>query len=155
MRIHTIGNQTVLTIEVLLLITLIISAISIVLKIPFMGINDYYLFAFSLAGILFIYYLGNPYFWYSSEGEVFTFRNKGIFFKKKEISFPKYKLSHYKIKRGIRKKLELYIKSKHSEKGIIKVVMTISYLNRKQLKYLDASLERNIKEQENNNIRLI
>lgn len=102
---------------------------------------------YALVVIVFIIYRGLPQFIYDSDGEVlnFTAREPNFSFLGKRFTthteFPKRKLLSYKVKSWpLKRKLYLYIKSK--EGGPKKQSISISYLNKKDLRDLKRSLDR-------------
>ena len=97
--------------------------------------------------ILVIIYRGLPQFIYDSDGEVlnFTVREPNLAFLGsrfvKHIEFPKRKLDHYMVSAyPLRRSLTLYIRSK--ENHLVKQTISISYLNKKELRDLKRSLDR-------------
>ena len=97
--------------------------------------------------IIAIIYRGLPQFVYDSDGEVLNFtvsepnlRFLGSRFIK-HIEFPKRKLDHYKVKSyPFRRRLNLYIRSK--ENHLVRQTISISYLNKRELRDLKKSLDR-------------
>lgn len=102
---------------------------------------------FAILVMLIIIYRGLPQFVYDSDGEVlnFTVREPNLTFLGsrfiKHIEFPKRKLDRYKINSyPLRRRLTLYIRSK--ENHIVRQTISISYLNKKELRDLKRSLDR-------------
>ncbi len=113
----------------------------------FMG-GDYYVQIIGIL-ILFLFWLGYPLFRYDSEGEVLIIEaSEPIFISKlfdKQFSteFPKVKLYDFKIKSILfRRTLSLYIKGR---KGKSTLKVPISYLNSREVKYLNKSLNNILK----------
>jgi hypothetical protein len=102
---------------------------------------------FAILVILVLIYRGLPQFVYDSDGEVlnFTTREPSLTFLGsrfiKHIEFPKRKLDRYKVSSyPLRRRLTLYIRSK--ENHLVRQTISISYLNKKELRDLKRSLDR-------------
>lgn len=107
--------------------------------------------------IILLYKFGHQIFIYNSDGEVLNIKTEDPFWAKlfhqaKTLTdFPKSKLKDYEIKRGFfSRKLILYIKSKRSKKGYVKLYFNISYLNQSEISNLKLSLNRLVKKNNEN-----
>ncbi len=109
--------------------------------------NAFYLSPVAITIALFLWYRGAPVFLYDSDGEVLNFTVKeprllflGTAFLT-HIEFPKRKLTDYKIRTyPFKRILILSIKSRDGK--IKKRKITISYLNKEELRDLKSSLKR-------------
>ncbi|GEM_PF-330183 len=132
----------------LLLITLVFVWL-IPVRLVTNHVNPIYLFvAYTLLLILY-FYRGNQYFEYDTAGEVFNLKTKNFgplsFLTKfeKSVDVPISKIIDYRFINGFfRTELHLFIKSKKSKSGIIKLKFNLSYMNKKHLHKIKEDLER-------------
>ncbi|MCT6869250.1 hypothetical protein [Apibacter sp.] len=146
-------KNKVAIINIVILIIFITSFIFIYLNIPAFGKSDEFILLFSLIILLYLTYLGCPFFRYDSDGETLIFENEKSlpisFLVKESLSdFPKRKLIKFTIKNKplFKKVLEIYISSRRVNTGLSKVNFDISYLNSKQIRDIRISLNKVINE---------
>lgn len=123
----------------------------------YLGVSQYLLLLIPILFVILFYVRGRQIFEYDSDGETLNFKNRNVIsFLNKSLSdeFPKYKLISYEIINAILfKRLYITISSKKSNSLILKY--DISYLTKKELDDLIASLSKVIrknKEQEREKI---
>lgn len=123
----------------------------------YLGVSQYLLLFIPISFVILFYVRGRQIFEYDSDGETLNFKNRNVIsFLNKSLSdeFPKYKLISYEIINAILfKRLYITISSKKSNSLILKY--DISYLTKKELNDLIASLSKVIrknKEQEREKI---
>ena len=125
-------------------------------------ISPYLLIVIFISLIYLFYKSGHQNIEYNSDGEVLNIRTQDPFWvqyfpsQKTLTDFPKKKLTGFKIKKSIfSRKLELYLTSKRSQKGYVRLSFPITYLNKSEISDLKKSLNRIItknKEAEKNEI---
>ncbi len=148
-------KSKITVINILLLIIFFTSLIFSYLDISILRSNDEIVCIVSLIILLYISYLGCPYFLYDSNGETLILHNKkalpfAFLVHEKQSDFPKRKLIKYSIdnKPLFKRKLDVYISSKRVNSGLSKISFDISYLTSKQVKNLNISLNKIVKENE-------
>lgn len=112
-------------------------------------VSPYLLIGLSLFLIFIFYKLGHQNFEYNSDGEVLNIKTHDPFWiqyfpnSKVFVDFPKKKLTGYQIRNKIlTRKLDLFLKSKRTKKGYIRLTFTITYLNHSEITDLKKSLNR-------------
>lgn len=115
-------------------------------------LSPWILVSIFLGLILIVYSYGHQQFDYNCDGEVINLGTQDIFWvkyfpqKKCMVDFPKRKLNDFSIKKGfLRKELELYVESKRSQKGYVKLSFNITFLSQSEINDLKVSLNRIIK----------
>ncbi|TWP23005.1 hypothetical protein ETU08_09535 [Apibacter muscae] len=154
MKIQNKETQNKLKIvNILTLIVCVSSIIFIYLDIRSLQYRDDLVFILSLLILLYLTYLGCPFFKYDGEGETLIFQNKrslasSVFVKELQSDFPKRKLKKFNIKKSyfFKKTLEIYISSNRVSGGLSKLRFDISYLSSKQIRNLKISLDKVVKE---------
>ncbi|PQL90853.1 hypothetical protein [Apibacter adventoris] len=146
---NTYIKQKVAFINIMLLIVLLICLMLNYLNINILKKEDDIIVIISLLALLYMSYLGCPYFKYDSEGETLILKNEKSFFptflvREKQSDFPKRKLKKFAIKNKflLKKRLEIYIFSTRVQTGQTKIYFDISYLTKKQIKDLNFSLNK-------------
>lgn len=146
---NTYIKQKVAFINIMLLIVLLICLMLNYLNINILKKKDDIIAIISLLALLYMSYLGCPYFKYDSEGETLILKNEKSFFptflvREKQSDFPKRKLKKFAIKNKflLKKRLEIYIFSTRVQTGQTKIYFDISYLTKKQIKDLNFSLNK-------------
>lgn len=137
----------------LLFIGVFVSVLLIFIPISFITavVSPYVLTGLFIISIYLFYKFGHQHFEYSSDGETLNIKTQDIFWSKyfektiRIVDFPKSKLTNYKIERGIKTILELYVTSKRTSNGIAKLKFNISYLNNNEINDLKRSLSKIIK----------
>ncbi|MDR2121718.1 MAG: hypothetical protein LBP34_01200 [Flavobacteriaceae bacterium] len=142
-------KSKVTVVNITTLIIFFTSLAFIYLDIPAFGYHDEMISVISLVILLYLTYLGCPFFMYDSEGETLIFQNQkalpfSFFVKEIQSDFPKRKLKNFNIKNRFffKKILEIYISSKRVNSGLSKIDFDISYLSAKQIRDLRTSLKR-------------
>lgn len=150
---NTYIKQRITFINIMLLIVLIASCMLYYMDINILKDESILLAVINLLGLLYMNYLGCPFFKYDSDGETLIFKNEkslypSLFVSEKQSDFPKIKLSKFVIKNRplFKKKLEIYIFSRRIKKKQTKICFDISYLTSKQIKNLKISLNKVIKD---------
>ncbi|MXO32131.1 MULTISPECIES: hypothetical protein [Apibacter] len=140
-------------INIVILIVFFTSFVFIYLNVPAFGRSDEFVLFISLLLLIYLAYLGCPFFRYDSEGETLIFQNEKslpiAFLVRESLSdFPKRKLVKFVIKNKplFKKVLEIYISSKRVSSGQSKVNFDISYLNSRQIRDIRISLNKVISE---------
>jgi hypothetical protein len=158
-------KSKVTAINIIIFIILLMSLTLSYLDIAIFANHDELVFCISLFLLIYLAYLGCPFFKYDSEGETLIFQNQkalpmSFLIKETQSDFPKRKLKNFNIKKRplFKKTLEIYISSKRVNIGLSKINFDISYLNSKQIRDLNISLnkvlkENNQKEEQNGTIR--
>ncbi len=122
-------------------------------RIDFLGVESYLLLVFPIV-LWFIFYLrGRQIFEYDSDGEALNFRNRNvvtIFGNAANDEFPKYKLISYEVVNFLIFK-RLYVKIQSKKSKFIVLKYDISYLSRREIRDLKASLNKVVKANENKN----
>jgi len=146
-------KNKVIILNILLLIGLITSICFFFLKNE---INSYYDVATALVCLIALQclnYFGAPYFKYDSNGETLIIQNqKALPFslvREHSADFPKGKLVKFNIANGFLSKqtLELYIRSRRGNHAAhSKLKFNITYLSRKDIKNLNISLNKVLRE---------
>lgn len=131
----------------LLIVSLFYSVFTVVERMDNFRYEQRFLAGLVVSSIFFSLLRGKQLFEYDSEGEVLIFRQGWVMLSalfpnsRKLIEFPKRKLYDFRIvSLGIRKTLELTLKS--SGKGKKRIKINITYLNSKEVYKLKQSLER-------------
>jgi hypothetical protein len=139
--------------NIVILIIFFTSFIFMYLNIPAFGRCDEFVLLISLLILVYLAYLGCPFFRYDSDGETLIFQNEKSlpisFLVKESLSdFPKRKLIKFVIKSKplFKKVLEIYISSKRVSSGQSKVSFDISYLDSKQIRDIRISLNKVVNE---------
>ena len=106
-----------------------------------------------LIALLCLNYFGPPYFRYDSNGETLIIQNKKALpfslVKEHSVDFPKEKLVKFNIANGFlfKQTLELYIRSRRSNHAAhSKLKFNITYLSRRDIKNLNISLNKVLRE---------
>lgn len=145
------------TLYILLLLGLFFSILLTFIPISIITkfVSPYILVIGFTSAIIFIYKLGHQHMEYSSDGEVLNIKTQDAFWVKYNpnsktiVDFPKSKLVNFKIKQGIlQRKLELYVTSRRSQNGIVKLSFNITYLNNSEINDLKRSLNKILKKNE-------
>lgn len=144
---------TLLFIGLLCSFLLILIPVSKIVEI----ISPYYLVLIFLGLIVLAYRYGHQLFDYNSDGEVLNIKTQDAFWAKhfpqtrKLTDFPKNKLRDFKIKKGLfNRKLDLFVSSKRSKKGYVKLTFNITFLSRSEVADLRLSLSRMVKRNREN-----
>lgn len=121
-------------------------------------ISPWVLFAVFVGLIILLSKFGQQIFIYDSDGEVLNIKTEDPFWAKyfskaKTLTdFPKSKLRDFEIKKQFfSRQLILFVSSKRSRKGYVKLYYNISYLNQSEISDLKLSLSRLVKR--NNEIK--
>lgn len=143
-------KNKITVLNIILYIVLFSALLFIYLDINSLGNLDNLLAIASFSLLLFLSYLGSPYFMYDSQGEILMLQNEkalplSLGYQRK-ADFPKSKLLKFNIYHFLfRKVLEINISSKRTPNGISKMRFNISYLTKKEIRDLKLSLEKIIK----------
>ena len=133
----------------LLFIGLIFSVLLIFIPIPTVTriIEPVYLVVLFLVSIFLFYKIGHQHVEYSSDGEILNIKTQDTFWAKyfpksrTIVDFPKNKLSSFNVRSNLfQKQLELYVRSKRSQSGLIKLTFNITYLSKNEVSDLKRSL---------------
>lgn len=122
-------------------------------RIDFLGVESYLLLVFPIVLWLIFYLRGRQIFEYDSDGEALNFRNRNvvtIFGNAASDEFPKYKLISYEVVNFLIFK-RLYVKIQSKKSKFIVLKYDISYLSRREIRDLKASLNKVVKANENKN----
>lgn len=143
----------------LLFIGLIFSVLLIFIPIPTVTriVEPVYLVALFLVLIYLFYKIGHQHVEYSSDGEVLNIKTQDAFWVKyfpktrSIVDFPKSKLSSFNVKNSLfHKQLDLYVTSKRSQSGFIKLSFNITYLSKNEVSDLKRSLTKIVKRNKEN-----
>lgn len=144
----------------LLFIGLIFSVLLIFVPITAVTrwIEPYILTGLFCAFIYLFYKIGHQNVEYSSDGEIINIKTQDAFWVKyfpktrRLVDFPKSKLISFKIKNGfLNKKLELYVTSRRTQSGSMKLSFNITYLSKNEISDLKRSLHKIVKRNSENN----
>lgn len=147
----------------LLFLSLLAATILVIIPIGVIvnTVSPYYLIGFILLSLLALHTLGHQHVEYDSDGEVINIRTKDIFWskyfpqKKIVMDFPKKKLVSYKINHNLFKTtLELFVTSKRTSHGVTKLKFNITFLNKSETYDLKRSLNKIIKQNQNQSINV-
>lgn len=124
-----------------------------IIKLPVVGKRTSYgLISIGITMLLVLYLKGRQIFEYDSDGETLNFKNRAtipLLGDELRDEFPKYKLLGYEIVNGIFfKNIYIKISSKKHKESILKY--NISYLNKKEIRDLKISLNKTLKNNEEN-----
>lgn len=142
-------------ISTFLIMFAILSILLFILNIQIKIVGNYgYIFLVISAVLLFLLFIrGKEFFEYDSDGEAVNFRNEStlpLLSKSVSDEFPKYKLIDYDIVDALLfRKLYIKVSSKKSKNPILRY--DISYLSRKEIRDLRISLNKIVKNNQNNN----
>lgn len=121
-------------------------------KFQVLGLASYLLIIVPILFLLLFYLKGKQIFEYDSDGEAIHFRNRSVFVlftNSASDEFPKYKLVKYEIIKFLFiKRLYITISSKNKGSTILKY--EISYLTRKEVNDLKLSLNKVVKNNQQN-----
>ncbi len=144
----------------LLFIGLIFSVLLIFVPIPAIirRVEPYILIGFFCVFIYLFYKIGHQNVEYNSDGELLNIKTQDAFWVKyfpqtrRIVDFPKSKLISFKIKNGFfQKKLDLYVTSKRTQSGYMKLRFNITYLSKSEISDLKRSLNKIVKRNSENN----
>lgn len=123
-------------------------------------ISPFVLVGIFLTLIIAVYSFGHQQFDYNSDGEVLNLGTQDVFWvkyfpqKRSLVDFPKRKLKDFNISNKIfRKDLELFVESKRSKKGYVKLTFNITFLSQSEINDLKLSLSRTIKKNQENKLK--